>query len=330
MPGSEPPRPRASSLRQRLVEAATERLPYKAAALFLALVLWLVVSAEEPTEDLVPVRLVLLLDSALVLQGEPPTVRALVVGRGRELLKLYGTRPVVRRVVPADSPDTLRIALRPSDVDIPSGIDAIVRDVEPRALELHFVPTAERRVPVRSALRIAPAPGIRLTRPPRFAPESVTVVGPRRAVHALESVPTVRESIVVTDTQPIAVALDTGRVRGRVRPVRVTMSVGAEIEPPALDSAARDTVIVDSAGRRLPAAAADSAARRARTGRGAADAAGAARAAAGTRVVPPRGGPPTGNVAPAAPGTRTGTPHADTNRRGGVGRPRSAPSPSAP
>ena len=80
MPGSEPPRLRSSSLRQRLVAAATERLPYKAAALFLAIVLWLVVSAEEPTEDLVPVRLALLLDSALVLQGEPPTVRALVVG----------------------------------------------------------------------------------------------------------------------------------------------------------------------------------------------------------------------------------------------------------
>ena len=37
--------------------ALTERLGYKAAALFFALVLWFVVSAEEPSEELVPVRL---------------------------------------------------------------------------------------------------------------------------------------------------------------------------------------------------------------------------------------------------------------------------------
>jgi len=73
------------------------------------------------------------------------------------------------------------------------------------------------------------------------------VVGPRRVVRALESVPTVRESLVISDTQPIAVALDTARVRGRVRPVRVTVSVGAELEPAVRDSLARDSLARDSA-----------------------------------------------------------------------------------
>ena len=74
---------RRSRWRRWVAEALSERLGYKAAALFLALVLWIVVSAEEPSEELVPVRLVTLHDSTRALVGERPTVRALVVGHRR-------------------------------------------------------------------------------------------------------------------------------------------------------------------------------------------------------------------------------------------------------
>lgn len=219
--------------RRWLVAAFTERLPYKAAALFLALVLWLVVSAEEPTEDLVPVRVALLLDSSLTLVSPRPVVQALVVGRGRELLKLYATPPVVRRVLPADVDDSVRFDLRPVDVDLPEGIDAIVRDVQPRMFVLRFSSTAERRFPVRSALSVRAAEGVRVTGVPSFSPESVTVVGPRRSLRQVEGVWTVGDTVTIADSLPRTVRIDTARVRGRVRPTRVTFTVPVELLPPA-------------------------------------------------------------------------------------------------
>jgi len=75
--------------------ALLERLPLKAAALFFALVLWMVVSVEEPTDEVIPIRFAPVVDSGVVIVGPLPTVRALILGRGRELLKLYNASPVI-------------------------------------------------------------------------------------------------------------------------------------------------------------------------------------------------------------------------------------------
>ena len=82
-----PPRPARRLLRDGLgatiVAAFTERLPYKAAALFFSVVLWLVVSAGETAEQVVPVRLAANVDPSIGLVGPAPVARALVVGRAR-------------------------------------------------------------------------------------------------------------------------------------------------------------------------------------------------------------------------------------------------------
>ena len=129
---------RTAAMRRRLRSIATERLGYKAAALFFALVLWLVVSTEEPAEQLVPVRLTLELDPSIELAGERPQLRALVAGRGRTLISLFDTPPVVRRAFGAGTPDTVRIFVRPDDVELPPEVEATVRDVQPRSLLLRF------------------------------------------------------------------------------------------------------------------------------------------------------------------------------------------------
>ena len=116
-------------LRQWLVALLTERLLYKAAAIFFALVLWLVVSAAEPAEQLVDVRFTPVLDSTLQLVGTRPGVRALVAGPARELLKLYTSPPTVRRAFSAGTGDSVRIELRASDVSLPDGVTARVLDV---------------------------------------------------------------------------------------------------------------------------------------------------------------------------------------------------------
>lgn len=125
-----------------LVAALTERLRYKAAALFFSLVLWLVVSAEETVEELVPVRLAASLDSSIAVVGRPPVMRALVVGRARDLMKIGSGPLVLRRVFTAETPESVRVELRPGDIDLPLGSTVVVRDVQPRAFTLRFAPSA--------------------------------------------------------------------------------------------------------------------------------------------------------------------------------------------
>ena len=129
------PQPRLT-FKRRLRDAFTEHLPLKIAAVFFALVLWLVVSAEEPTEEVIAVRFEPALDSGVVIDGEAPNVRALVLGRGRELLKLYSASPVIHRRVRSGVRDSIRIELGPADVDLPAGVSAAVRDVRPRVVTL--------------------------------------------------------------------------------------------------------------------------------------------------------------------------------------------------
>ena len=224
MPGAEPQRG-GSGLARRLRGAFAERLPYKAAALFFSIVLWLVVRAEEPTEALVPVRVEAAFDSMRALSGPRPAVRAVVVGRPRDLIKLYDRPPVVRRAIGADAPDSIRLDLRPADVFLPAGIDAEVRDVQPRAVWLTFDVTEARRVPVISIVRITVDSAFGVVGAPRIEPESVTVTGRRSAVWRVSSVQTRGVDVVVRDTTPHLVALDTAGLGVRVRPGFVSLRV---------------------------------------------------------------------------------------------------------
>lgn len=123
-----------------IVRALTDRLPYKGAAIFFAVVLWLIVASEESAERLVPVHIAPRLDSGVVLVGEPPPARALVVGRARDLVKLGDAPLIVRRVVTAETPDSVSFELRPTDVDLPERSSAVVRDVQPHVVTLHLAP----------------------------------------------------------------------------------------------------------------------------------------------------------------------------------------------
>lgn len=213
---------------QRHVRAAfTERLGLKASAVVLAVALWLIVGAREPTEDIAPVRFAPQLDSALVLRDPAPPIRALVVGRPSEILKLANTPLVIRRPITNDAPDTLVVDLRPADVEVPEGVGVIVRDVQPHSLALRFETTASRRVPVQSAIHV---PGAGASARVRFDPESVTVLGPRRAVAALRGVRTIVDT-VPPDTLPHLVDLDTISIGLTVRPAQVKATVSRAASP---------------------------------------------------------------------------------------------------
>jgi hypothetical protein len=205
--------------RRRLTAAFTERLALKSSAVLLAVVLWFIVAAREPTEEIVGVRFSPKLDSALVLRDPPPIIRALVIGRANEILKLSNSPLVIRRPIESDAPDTLVLSLRTSDVEVPEGVEIIVRDVQPRSLMLRFESTTSRVVPVRPAVVVrASGPVDDVTM--RTEPPMVTVLGPRRAVAQLRFVSTLADSVTL-DTLPHLVDLDTAGLGVTVRPPQV-------------------------------------------------------------------------------------------------------------
>lgn len=207
---------------QRHVKAAfTENLLLKALAVLLAIVMWVLVAAREPMEQIVGVQFRPQLDSNLVLRDAPPMIRAVVLGSASEVLKLANTPLVISRPVAGDAPDTLVMPLRTGDVTVPDGVEVIVRDVQPHSLTLRFESTASRMVPVRPAV-IVRTPDLSPV-PLRLSPESVTVLGPRRLVARVRYVSTVADSITV-DTLPRLVDLDTARLGVTVRPAQVRIS----------------------------------------------------------------------------------------------------------
>lgn len=221
MPNTAPERLQPSPQRQAIA-VLTRDLPLKAMAVFLAVVLWFVVNAKEPQLELVPVRFTPMLDSSLVLREAAPTLQAIVAGSPKELIKLSSNPPVVRRQITANSPDTVVLDLRPDDVTLPDGIDAVVRDVQPRSVTLRFESTWSRKVPVRSEVQIGPD---QFTGPieTQLDPDTVLVTGPRHLVMRIPSVRTVKTTIAFPDSLPHLVDLDTtGFGPGvRVRPSQI-------------------------------------------------------------------------------------------------------------
>jgi len=221
MTGTPALRPQSGGQR-RLRSAFTSHLGLKATAVFIAVVLWFVINAKEPQVQLVPVRFTPVLDSSLVLRDPVPQLQALVAGSPKELIKLASNLPRIRRQITADAPDTLVIDLRPDDVTLPDGVDAVVRDVQPRSVTLRFDSIWSRKVPVRSAIDVVTmgsAGAVML----RFDPDSVRVTGPRHIVMGVSSVRTVKTTISFPDSLPHLVDIDTTGLNPglHVRPAQV-------------------------------------------------------------------------------------------------------------
>jgi hypothetical protein len=144
---------RRIAIRRQLKSLVTENLPVKFSALFFAVVLWVIVRSEEPSEAWIDVHLALTLDSTVTMASQPPTVEVLVSGRGRELLKLYSAWPELRRSVGLD--DSV-FAVHPSDVYTANEADVKVLDVRPHMLRLPLARIAPANVRPASGNRVSP------------------------------------------------------------------------------------------------------------------------------------------------------------------------------
>jgi hypothetical protein len=196
-------------------------------AVFIAVVMWFVVNAKEPQIIFVPVRFAPVLDSSLVIRDQVPQISAIVAGSPKELIKLSSSLPVIRRSISSSAPDTLVIDLRPEDVTLPEGVDAVVREVEPRSVTLRFEPTWTRRVPVHTAIDVPTANGGPGPTAIHVDPNVVEIGGPRHLVGKIRFVKTIRTMIPFPDSLPHLVDLDTtGLGPGvRLKPAQVKVTL---------------------------------------------------------------------------------------------------------
>lgn len=233
-----PQKPR-TTLQRRAISAVTTRLPLKFAAIGFALVLWAIVSIEEPTESVVDVLLQPVpTDSSIVVRRPLPRVQALMVGRGRDLFRLAAQPPVVRIPITSEAPETLTVRLSPEMVDLPVDLTARVREVLPRSVTLRLDVLAEKMVPVAGVFAVEHDTGLVITGAIEMAPDSVTIAGPRALVEEIDTVYTRRVLVQVSDTSPTLVALDTARLGVVVRPARVSVRVPLAPAPAQPDSLA--------------------------------------------------------------------------------------------
>jgi hypothetical protein len=175
----------------RLRELLLRHWPLKLAALVLSLMLWVAVTAGQTTTQLVTVDLEVDVAPPLTLVGPVPTVRALVTGPARELLKLYASSPRVRAEVPATAaPPSYRLTILPAAVRLPEGARVSIQGVEPREIAIELDRLVERAVPVALRGLVEAESGFALAGRPSFSPPFVRVAGPRTDVLALDSIPT--------------------------------------------------------------------------------------------------------------------------------------------
>ena len=226
------------SWKRRLRSARSRVLdnwPIKLTALVLAAILWAAVAAQEPTTQLVAVRLEVQPPPGRALTSELPEVQALYAGSARELIKLYAQPPMIRMPLP----DTISgaqymLELSLSDLEVADGADVRAQRLEPRSIAVQLDDVSLRVVPVSARLTVQPDTGYQLFADVSVLPSEITVRGPDAAVERIASVTT--EALMLQGIrEPVRrrLAIDTtglGAVRLSHSEVEVFADVGAVSE----------------------------------------------------------------------------------------------------
>lgn len=219
----------------KLTLLITRNWPIKLVALFLSLMLYVAVAAQQPTSQLFQLKLAVDLPPGRTLTSKLPTVAVQISGRGSELIKLRAFPPAIKRAVP----DTLAgavwtVRLQPSDVQLPKGVDVRVDDIVPREIELLLDAVSRKEVPIVPRVFVQAESGYVLQGGLSLTPAIARVVGPDDLLARIDSVTTVPVQISgVTGPFVRNVPVDTsvlGIARVIPREVEISGSVGAVVE----------------------------------------------------------------------------------------------------
>jgi YbbR domain-containing protein len=190
--------------------------PTKLTALVLAAILWAAVASQEPTTQLVPVRLEVQPPEGRALAAEFPQVQALFAGRSRELIKLYARPPVVTKVVPDTvSGSRYTIELSSRDLQVADGIDVTATAIEPRIVQVQLDDVAEHQISVVPRVSVAPDSGYAQFGGIVVEPDSILIRGPEALVERTASIRT--QVLALPDLRgPVSrtVPLDTAPLAG--------------------------------------------------------------------------------------------------------------------
>lgn len=203
----------------------------KAAAVGLAVLLWMVVAGDEIVERGLRVPLELQqFPAGLELQGEAPTVVDLRVRGSSDTLSRMGAGDIVAVLdLRAARPGRRLFQLTPEQVRTPFGVEVV--QVAPASIALVFEDSVTRRLPIVPAVEGEPAPGF-VVGTIAADPPTVDVIGPKSAVEQAREALTEPVSIAgavseVSDNVTVGLLDPALRVKGaRLATVRVQILPG--------------------------------------------------------------------------------------------------------
>src|SRR5919109_3041479 len=172
----------------------TRNWPIKAAALFLALMLYVAVQLQQPVTTSFDVALNLQLPPGRALLQKPPKVRVQVSGKGTQILKLRSLAgDITRRVPDTLTASTWQIHLDPTEVELalPKGADVRVMEVRPSEITLALDSVSRKEVRIVSLVNVTPDSGQVLHGGLSMTPTVTRLVGPEKSLAAIDSVTTV-------------------------------------------------------------------------------------------------------------------------------------------
>lgn len=175
--------------------ALVENWPYKLAALVLAVLLWLNVSAEQGEEFSLSTEVELEVRDTTWVAVELSPDRVMTTFRGRRNLFLPGD-PVIRQVIDSVTGPLMELDVSPRMVrgfDRETNLTPV--SVRPTTLEVRLEPRVSRRVPVEPRLELSAGSGYAVHRSVLLQPDSVTVRGARSEVTSLSVFPSERASL---------------------------------------------------------------------------------------------------------------------------------------
>jgi len=216
-------------MRASFLQFLTKNWPIKAAALFLALMLYVAVQLQQPVTTSFDVTLNLQLPPGRALMHKPPKVRVQVSGKGSQMLKLRSLAgDITRRVPDTLTASTWQIHLDPTDVELalPKGADVRVLEVRPSEITVALDSVARKDVRIVSLVTVVADTNQILRGGLSITPTTARLVGPEKSLAAIDSVTTIPTEIrnvtgaftrdVAIDTMPLGIV--------RLVPKRVTVS----------------------------------------------------------------------------------------------------------
>jgi YbbR domain-containing protein len=195
----------------------TDNWKLKTLAFVLAVLLWVVYSADEVTSNWisVPLEVQLTDPNYRVASLDPRTVQVRFTGPARDLLDVAVRQPPLRLSITQVEDTTGTYELSPRMVQLPGQLAVNALDVRPAAVRLDFSRLDSRVVPIRPRVRNQLGPDWAIVDSLTIEPAQVRITGLVERVASISEVSTVPFDLPSDDTLfNRTVALDTAGLRG--------------------------------------------------------------------------------------------------------------------